>query len=192
ASRVRAGVARSRRGAWEVGIRVATRRVVPRRAEAARQRRAARRQGSHTRVAAGRRRRTPARGAHGGARRSWASSLDARDARALAARARRRTGDDRLRVRRRTAYTALALVCAVPRLGILLHERDAITASFTEKSDTIARMFVDHGTFGFVPGAPSAYTQPLYAWFLIPIDWIFGANWWSIGTVQIVVAVAVA
>jgi 4-amino-4-deoxy-L-arabinose transferase-like glycosyltransferase len=83
-------------------------------------------------------------------------------------------------------------VCAVPRLGILLHERDGITSSFTEKSDTIARMFVDHGTFGFVPGAPSAYTQPLYAWFLIPIYWIFGANWWSIGTAQIVVAIATA
>jgi 4-amino-4-deoxy-L-arabinose transferase-like glycosyltransferase len=95
-------------------------------------------------------------------------------------------------VRRRTAYAALALVCAVPRLGILLHERDAITASFTEKSDTIARMFVDHGTFGFVPGAPSAYTQPLYAWFLIPIYWIFGANWWSIGTAQVLVAIATA
>jgi 4-amino-4-deoxy-L-arabinose transferase-like glycosyltransferase len=95
-------------------------------------------------------------------------------------------------VSRRLAYPAVALVCAIPRLAVLLHERDKITSSFTEKSDTIARMFVDHGTFGFVPGAPSAYTQPLYAWFLIPIDWIFGANWWSIGTVQIVVAVAVA
>jgi 4-amino-4-deoxy-L-arabinose transferase-like glycosyltransferase len=95
-------------------------------------------------------------------------------------------------VSRRTAYGALALVCAVPRLGILLHERGAVTASFTEKSDTIARMFVDHGTFGFVPGAPSAYTQPLYSWFLIPIYWIFGANWWSIGTAQILVAIATA
>ena len=93
---------------------------------------------------------------------------------------------------RRVAYAALALVCAVPRLVVLLHERDAITASFTEKSDTIARMFVEHGTFGFVPGAPSAYTQPLYAWFLIPIYWIFGANWWSIGTAQILVAIATA
>jgi 4-amino-4-deoxy-L-arabinose transferase-like glycosyltransferase len=95
-------------------------------------------------------------------------------------------------VSRRVAYPAVALVCAIPRLGVLLHERGKITSSFTEKSDTIARMFVDHGTFGFVPGAPSAYTQPLYAWFLIPIDWIFGATWWSIGTAQIVVAVGVA
>jgi 4-amino-4-deoxy-L-arabinose transferase-like glycosyltransferase len=95
-------------------------------------------------------------------------------------------------VSRRRAYIALAVVCALPRLGILLHERGAITAGFTEKSDTIARMFVSNGTFGFVPGEPSAYTQPLYAWFLIPIDWLFGANWWSIGIPQIVVAVVTA
>lgn len=93
---------------------------------------------------------------------------------------------------RRRAYIALAVVCVLPRLGILLHERGAITAGFTEKSDTIARMFVSNGTFGFVPGVPSAYTQPLYAWFLIPIDWLFGANWWSIGIPQIVVAVVTA
>ena len=93
---------------------------------------------------------------------------------------------------RRLAYSVLAIVCAAPRLGVLLHERGAITASFTEKSDIIARMFVDHGTFGFVPGAPSAYTQPLYAWFLIPIYWILGAHWWAIGSVQILVAVATA
>ena len=53
-------------------------------------------------------------------------------------------------------------------------------------------MFVDHGTFGFVPGAPSAYTQPLYAWFLIPVYWILGPHWWWIGLAQIVVAVATA
>ena len=93
---------------------------------------------------------------------------------------------------RRLPYSALVLACAVPRVAVLLHERGNITASFTEKSDTIARMFVEHGTFGFVPGAPSAYTQPLYAWFLIPIDWILGATWWAIGGVQIVVAVATA
>jgi 4-amino-4-deoxy-L-arabinose transferase-like glycosyltransferase len=95
-------------------------------------------------------------------------------------------------VSRRLAYSALAVICAAPRLGVLLHERDAITANFTEKSHTIARMFVEHGTFGFVPGAPTAYTQPLYAWFLIPIYWIFGANWWAIGFAQILVAVATA
>ena len=92
---------------------------------------------------------------------------------------------------RRRAYIALAVVCALPRFGVLLHERDAITAGFTEKSDTIARMFVSNGTFGFLPGEPSAYTQPLYAWFLIPIYWLHGANWESIGIAQILVAVLV-
>lgn len=94
---------------------------------------------------------------------------------------------------RRFSYALLALVCAGPRLGVLVHEGSAITAGFTEKSDTIAQMFVQHGTFGFVPGAPSAYTQPLYAWFLIPIYWLVGTdNWWAIAAAQIVVAVLTA
>ena len=92
----------------------------------------------------------------------------------------------------RRAYIALAVVCALPRLAVLLHERDAVTTSFTEKSDTFARMFVSHGTFGLLPGEPSAYTQPLYAWFLIPIYWVFGTNWESLGVAQILVAVATA
>jgi 4-amino-4-deoxy-L-arabinose transferase-like glycosyltransferase len=95
-------------------------------------------------------------------------------------------------VTRRVAYPVIALACAIPRIVVLLHERADVTGGFTEKSDTIARMFLDHGTFGFVPGAPSAYTQPLYAWFLIPIYWVGGANWWSVGPVQIAVAVVTA
>ena len=93
---------------------------------------------------------------------------------------------------RRRAYIAIAVVCALPRLAVLLHEREAITAGFTEKSDTFARMFVANGTFGMLPGEPSAYTQPLYGWFLIPIYWAFGANWESIGIAQILVAIATA
>ena len=93
---------------------------------------------------------------------------------------------------RRRAYAALAAVCAVPRLAVLLHERDSITAAFTEKSDTFALTFVQHGTFGFIPGEPSAYTQPLYGWFLIPVYWIFGRSWLSIGLAQIVLAVVTA
>ena len=85
----------------------------------------------------------------------------------------------------------LALVCAIPRLGILLHERSSITSAFTEKSDTFALTFVQHGTFGFVPGEPSAYTQPLYGWFLIPVYWIFGRSWESIGIAQLVLAIVV-
>ena len=93
---------------------------------------------------------------------------------------------------RRRAYVALAVVCSLPRLGVLLHERGKITSSFTEKSDLFAQTFVHHGTFGFIPGEPSAYTQPLYGWFLIPVYWIFGRHWLSIGLAQIALAVATA
>jgi 4-amino-4-deoxy-L-arabinose transferase-like glycosyltransferase len=95
-------------------------------------------------------------------------------------------------VSRRLPYAALAAICAVPRLAVLLHERGAITAAFTEKSDTFAQMFVAHGTYGMLPGQPSAYTQPLYGWVLIPVYWIFGRGWLSIGLAQIALAVAVA
>jgi 4-amino-4-deoxy-L-arabinose transferase-like glycosyltransferase len=95
-------------------------------------------------------------------------------------------------VSRRISYASLAALCALPRLGVLLHERGSITASYTEKSDTFALTFVQHGTFGFFPGEPSAYTQPLYGWFLIPVYWIFGRSWVTIGIAQIVLAVATA
>src|SRR5207249_4815591 len=55
-----------------------------------------------------------------------------------------------------------------------------------------AQTFVHHGTFGFIPGEPSAYTQPLYGFFLVPIYWIFGRSWWSVGCAQILVATATA
>lgn len=93
---------------------------------------------------------------------------------------------------RRTAYVVVAVACGLPRLAILLHERGAITASFTEKSDTFAQTFVEHGTFGFLPGEPSAYTQPLYGWFLVPVYWILGRSWLSIGIAQIALAVVAA
>jgi hypothetical protein len=95
-------------------------------------------------------------------------------------------------VSRRQAYVAVVAVCAAPRLAILFRERDSITAAFTEKSDTFAQTFVQHGTFGFIPGEPSAYTQPLYGWFLIPVYWIFGRSWLSIGLAQIALAVVTA
>jgi 4-amino-4-deoxy-L-arabinose transferase-like glycosyltransferase len=95
-------------------------------------------------------------------------------------------------VNRRVAYSALALVCAVPRFGVLLHVRSVITGSNAEKSDLFAQLFVAHGTYGLLPGEPSAYTQPLYGWFLIPVYWIFGRSWWSIGISQIVLAVVTA
>src|SRR5579864_1170071 len=90
---------------------------------------------------------------------------------------------------RRLAYPIVIAVCALPRLAVLFHERGSILNQF-EKSNILAKLYVRTGTFGYVPGHPSAYTQPLYGWFLIPIYWIAGFHWWSVGTVQILVAVA--
>ena len=78
----------------------------------------------------------------------------------------------------------IAVAAIAPRLVVLLHERGRILTAFTDKSDDFAQTFVHHGTFGFIPGEPSAYTQPLYGFFLIPIYWIFGRNWWAVGGAQ--------
>jgi 4-amino-4-deoxy-L-arabinose transferase-like glycosyltransferase len=86
----------------------------------------------------------------------------------------------------------IALAAIVPRVVVLIHERDDILTSFTDKSDDFALTFVHHGTFGLVPGDPSAYTQPLYGFFLVPVYWIFGREWWSVGFAQILVATATA
>ncbi len=90
---------------------------------------------------------------------------------------------------RTRAYAVVIAVCALPRIVLLVHERVGVTQNF-EKSKQLAQMFVANGTFGYVPGHPTAYTQPLYGFFLIPIFWIAGFHWWSFGTVQILVAVA--
>ena len=92
----------------------------------------------------------------------------------------------------RHARLIVVLAAALPRLVVLLFERRDILTAFTEKSDDIAQTFVKTGTFGFIPGHPTAWTQPLYAWFLIPIYWIFGRSWWAVGLVQIAVAVGTA
>jgi 4-amino-4-deoxy-L-arabinose transferase-like glycosyltransferase len=84
----------------------------------------------------------------------------------------------------------LVLLTVLPRLAALLHERGAILASFTDKGDDFARTFLATGTYGFIPGHPSAYTQPLYGWFLIPLYWIFGRHWLVVGVAHIAVASA--
>ena len=89
---------------------------------------------------------------------------------------------------RARAYALVAAVCALPRVEVLLHERGAILGDF-EKSYKLAEMYVKTGTFGYVPGFPSASTQPLYGWFLIPIVWATGLRWWSVGAIQILIAV---
>ena len=86
---------------------------------------------------------------------------------------------------RRVAYAVVVTAAVVPRLGVLLYQRSTIVVAFTEKSDRFAETFIHHGTYGLVPGQPSAYTQPLYGWFLIPVYWIFGRSWESVGFAQI-------
>ena len=92
----------------------------------------------------------------------------------------------------RTSAILVACVAIVPRLVVLAAERGAILASFTEKSDDFARTYVASGTYGFVPGIPSANTQPLYGWFLVPLYWVFGRHWAVVGLAQIAVAACTA
>lgn len=98
-----------------------------------------------------------------------------------------------MRIFAATRFSTLVVLSAavLPRLAVLLRERGSILASFTEKSDDFARVFVSSGTYGFVPGIPSAYTQPLYGWFLIPLYWI-DRQWAVVGVAQIAVAAATA
>lgn len=91
-------------------------------------------------------------------------------------------------MRTRSAVLLLVLVTALPRLGALLYERGSILVDNVEKGDIFARTFLATGTYGFIPGHPSAYTQPLYGWFLIPLYWIFGHHWLVVGLAQIAVA----
>jgi 4-amino-4-deoxy-L-arabinose transferase-like glycosyltransferase len=93
---------------------------------------------------------------------------------------------------RNRALWLVAAAAALPRLAVLLYERNDIVSAFTEKSDDFAETFVRSGTFGFLPGEPSAYTQPLYGFFLVPLYWIFGRHWLVVGLAQTAVAVAVA
>lgn len=93
---------------------------------------------------------------------------------------------------RRLSYAVALAASVVPRLVVLLYERGSILAQNTEKSDSFAVTFVHSGTYGFIPGQPSAWTQPGYSFFLIPIYWIFGRNWPAVGLSQIALAAATA
>ena len=90
------------------------------------------------------------------------------------------------------ALIAVGLAAAIPRLIVLGVERGSILSAYTEKSDDFAQTFVSSGTFGFIPGHPSAYTQPLYGFFLVPLYWIFGRHWLVVGLAQTAVAVGTA
>ena len=95
---------------------------------------------------------------------------------------------NRLLASRRRTYAIVGAACALPRLAVLLHERAAVLTNF-EKSYLLAQTYLKTGTFGYVPGHPSAYTQPLYGWFLVVLFWIAGFHWWSVGVAQTLVAV---
>jgi hypothetical protein len=95
-------------------------------------------------------------------------------------------------MRRRSAVLLVAAAAVLPRLAVLLVERETILEEFVEKSDTFARTLVASGTFGFLPDIPSAYTQPLYAFFLAGLYWPFEASWPVVGMAQIAVATGTA
>jgi hypothetical protein len=95
-------------------------------------------------------------------------------------------------MKRSTGALVVVLVAAVPRLFVLARERETILEEFVDKSDRFATTLVDHGTFGFLAGVPSAYTQPLYGWFLAAIYLPVGRSWLAVGIAQIVVAILTA
>ena len=100
--------------------------------------------------------------------------------------------DSRALRSRRTAYVVVAAAAILPRLGVLLYERGTIIAANVDKGDDFARTFLATGTYGFIPGHPSAYTQPLYGFFLVPLYWIFERSWATVGVAHLVVATATA
>jgi hypothetical protein len=67
-----------------------------------------------------------------------------------------------LAANRRTALAVVFAAATLPRLVVAVAARNGILEPFTfgEKSDDIARTFLASGTFGFIPGHPTAYTQP--------------------------------
>jgi len=95
-------------------------------------------------------------------------------------------------VRRSRAYFLVAAACALPRLLAVALERGDLLSAYTEKSDDFARTLVASGTVGFLPDVPSAYTQPLYTFFLAPLYFVFGRHWLVVGIAQVLVAVATA
>jgi 4-amino-4-deoxy-L-arabinose transferase-like glycosyltransferase len=95
-------------------------------------------------------------------------------------------------VRRGHAIALVAAAAAAPRLLVLAFEREEILTQLTEKSDRFAQTLASSGTLGFLPGVPSAYTQPLYTWFLAGLYWAFGRSWPVVGLAQVTIAVATA
>jgi 4-amino-4-deoxy-L-arabinose transferase-like glycosyltransferase len=93
---------------------------------------------------------------------------------------------------RRLALAIVLLAAILPRLAVLLAERGEILSALVEKSDRFARTLVASGTFGFLPGRPSGYTQPLYAWFLAGLYQFFERHWLVVGIAHIALAALTA
>lgn len=93
---------------------------------------------------------------------------------------------------RRRALAIVLSAAVLPRLAVLAAERGTILAELVEKSDRFAQTLVESGTFGFLPGRPSGYTQPLYAWFLAGLYEVFERHWLVVGIAQIAVAAVTA
>jgi hypothetical protein len=93
---------------------------------------------------------------------------------------------------RRVAVAIVLAAAVLPRLVVLLTERGEILSELVEKSDRFARTLVASGTFGFLPGRPSGYTQPLYAWFLAGVYQLFERHWLVVGIAHLVVAALTA
>jgi Dolichyl-phosphate-mannose-protein mannosyltransferase len=91
---------------------------------------------------------------------------------------------------RRSAVLLVFAAATLPRLIVAAAARHSILQPFTygEKSDDIARTFLASGTFGFIPGHPTAYTQPLYSYFLIAVYWVVDRSWEVVGGSQAIVA----
>lgn len=91
-------------------------------------------------------------------------------------------------------YALVALAAALPRLAVVVFEREDLILDprIVDRNLLFARTFVESGTFGFVPGVPSAETQPLYGFFLVPLYWLFDGSWLSIGLAQTAVAIGTA
>ena len=82
------------------------------------------------------------------------------------------------------AVAVVSLAAALPRLVVVNRERHTIVTAFVDKSDRFATTLVKSGTFGYLPGRPSANTQPLYGWFLAGLYWPFGHSWLAVGLAQ--------
>jgi 4-amino-4-deoxy-L-arabinose transferase-like glycosyltransferase len=93
---------------------------------------------------------------------------------------------------RRLAAAIVVAAAVVPRLVVLLAERGTILSELVEKSDRFAQTLVASGTFGFLPGRPSGYTQPLYAWFLAGLYQVAERHWLVVGLAHIVLAALTA